>query len=228
MITLHLRPASSSGPSPIFKKLRSSEIAELATIQDMSLSFRAPKSTVRRCQVYIFDTRKGCILHRDRRGIQPPIQTRFPLRLFNLTTPRRDSRWMVCKSGRGAARSGRLGDGLVRHGERDAVKQLLADDPGFLGRPLMTAFTAPLLLQQIGRPLWAYVVARIFSAHKRINILGDAKQTACGRRASGSKSWCGSCRTTGKGASIWRRLLTRTVRCVCPRSPNNAGPIRLL
>ena len=28
--------------------------------------------------------------------------------------------------------------------------------------------------QQIGRPLWAYVVARIFSAHKRIDILGGA------------------------------------------------------
>jgi hypothetical protein len=76
---------------------------------------------------------------------------------------------------------------LVRHGERDAVKQLLADDLGFLRRPLMTGFAAPILLQQISRPLWAYVVARIFSAHKRINILGDAKQTARGRRASGSK-----------------------------------------
>jgi hypothetical protein len=63
----------------------------------------------------------------------------------------------------------------------------------------------------------AYVVARIFSAHKRINILGDAKQTACGRRASGSKSWCGSCRTTGKGASIWRRLLARTVAVRAPK-----------
>ena len=47
---------------------------------------------------------------------------------------------MVRKSGRRAARSGRLGHGLVRHGERDAVKQLLADDPGFLRRPLMTGF----------------------------------------------------------------------------------------
>jgi len=52
----------------------------------------------------------------------------------------RDSRWMVRKSGRRAARSGRLGHGLVRHRERDAVKQLLADDPGFLRPPLMTGF----------------------------------------------------------------------------------------
>jgi hypothetical protein len=28
--------------------------------------------------------------------------------------------------------------------------------------------------QQIGRPLWAYVVARIFSAHRKIDILGGA------------------------------------------------------
>jgi len=113
-----------------------------------------------------------------------------------------------------SARSGRLDHGLVRHGERDAVKQLLADDPGFLRRPNDGPSRHQYFWQQIGRPLWAYVVARILSAQKRINILDDAKQTARGRRASGSKSWCGSCQT-GEGASIWRRLLARDGRGAC-------------
>src|ERR1700749_2958387 len=46
MMTLHLRAASSSGPSPILIKLRNSEIADIATIEDINFSFRPVKSTV--------------------------------------------------------------------------------------------------------------------------------------------------------------------------------------
>ena len=40
MMTPHLRAASSSGPSPIFRKLRNSEIPEIATIDEISFSFK--------------------------------------------------------------------------------------------------------------------------------------------------------------------------------------------
>ena len=46
LLDADLRAASSSGSSPIFRKLRSSEIAEIATIEEINFSFRAVKSTV--------------------------------------------------------------------------------------------------------------------------------------------------------------------------------------
>src|ERR1051325_8249909 len=45
-ITFHFTIVSSSGPSPIRMKVRSREIAEIATIEPTNLSFRPEKSTV--------------------------------------------------------------------------------------------------------------------------------------------------------------------------------------